>query len=149
MDLACGGGRNSAYLARRGLHVVGVDRAWEGLRRGKETAAQAGVEVSWVQADLDRFHLPAGSFDVIVCFYYRDPSLYPRIRAAIRPGGLLIYQTFTRDQLRFSKGPRNPAHLLEPGELLDAFGDWDLIFYHETWSERGEAALVARKPMGA
>ncbi len=125
---------------------MGVDRAWEGLRRGRELAARTGVDVCWVQADLERFHLPSDTFDLIVCFYYRDPSLYPIIRASLRPSGLLIYQTFTRDQLHFSEGPRNPAHLLELGELLAAFIDWNFVLYHETWISRGEAALVARKP---
>lgn len=147
LDLACGGGRNSVYLARRGLQVVGVDRAWEGLQRGKELAVQAGVTVSWVRADLEGFHTPSETFDVIVCFYYRDPSLYPIIRASLHRGGLLIYQTFTHDQVRFSKGPKNPAYLLGPGELLNAFGDWNIVSYRETWSDRGEAALVARKPL--
>jgi len=125
---------------------VGVDRAWQGLRRAKELATQAGVAVSWIQADLKQFHLSSDAFDLIVCSYYRDPALYPSIRTALRPGGTLVYQTFTCDQLHFAKGPRNPAHLLEPGELLNAFVDWNLIFYREAWSDRGEAALVARKP---
>src|SRR2546428_12852236 len=88
----------------------------------------------------------SAAFDVILCFYYRDQNIYGQIRQALRPGGLLIYETYTLDQLRSAAGPRNPAHLLEPAELLRAFGDWDVILYRETFRERGLASIVARKP---
>ncbi len=145
MDLACGGGRNSVLLAQRGLRVMAIDCSWDALRQGRELAAQSRVAVSWARADLDNFVFPAATFDVILCFYYRDPRLYTPLRQSLRPGGLLFYETFTREQLQFGVGPHNPAHLLEPEELLNAFGDWDLIFYRETWIERGVAALVTRK----
>lgn len=144
LDAACGGGRNAVYLARRGLRVVAVDQSWEALRQGRELASQVGVQIAWVQANLEQFHLPSDAFELAVCFYYRDPSLYPILRSSLRPGGWVFYQTFTSDQLHFCRGPRNPAHLLEPGELLEAFADWYVVFYRETWMERGEAALVAR-----
>lgn len=146
LDLACGSGRNSVFLAQRRLVVVGIDRSWEALRQGRELAAQNRVTVFWVRADLENFKLPVAAFDVIISFYYRDLSLYKPLRDSLRPGGLIFYETFTQEQLRFGVGPRYPAHLLEPGELLSTFGDWDLIFYRETWVERGVAALIARKP---
>jgi len=125
---------------------MGVDRSWEALRQGRELAAQAGVKIHWVQANLEEPYLPPDAFDLVVCFYYRDPALYPTLRACLRPRGWLIYQTFTIDQLQFYQGPRNPAHLLERGELLDAFAHWHTVFYRETWIGRGEAALVTQKP---
>jgi tellurite methyltransferase len=146
LDVACGAGRHSLFLAGRGLRVVAVDRSPAALEEGRELARLRGLRVNWVRADLESFPLPTEAFDVIVCFYYRDPGLYAGLRAALRPGGLIVYETYTREQLRFSSGPRNPAHLLEPGELLDAFGGWDVIFYHETRLKRGVACIVARKP---
>ena len=145
LDVAAGAGRNSVYLAARGLSVVAVDRSRAGLERGKALARDNCVRIHWVQADLENFVLPPSSFDVITCFYYRDPALYPRWGTALRPGGLIFYETYTRDQSRFGCGPRNPAHLLEPGELLDAFRALDVVFYHEFWKGRGAASLVARK----
>jgi len=127
--------------------VVAVDRSAAALGEGREQARLRGLRVDWVCADLENFPLPAEAFDAIVCFYYRDPGLYAPLRAALRPAGLIVYETYTRDQLRPSSGPRNPAHLLGPGELLDAFGGWDVIFYHEARLERGVASIVARKPL--
>lgn len=146
LDVACGGGRNVVFLAACGLSVVGVDRSWEALKQGRELAREKRACVAWLQADAENLSFPPDSFDVVLCFYYRDPELYPRLRAFLRPGGFIFYETFTRDQLRFGIGPHNPAHLLDPGELLGAFGDWNLVFYRETWLESGAARLVARKP---
>jgi tellurite methyltransferase len=146
LDLACGGGRNTVFLAQRNLQAVGIDRSREALAQGGELARQKKVHVEWIQADLETFALPPAAYDVIACTFYRDPKLYSAIRESLCPGGLLFYETFSLEQLRFKTGPRNPAHLLQPSELLHAFGDWDVLFYHETWIDRGVAALVARKP---
>jgi len=145
LDLACGAGRNSVYLADRGLRVVGVERSWAALEKGRELARERRCAVQWNQADLERFWFPPQTFDIIACFYYRDPAIYPWLSAALRPGGLLFYETFTWEQFGSPGRPRNPAHLLRPGELLQAIGDWEVLFYRETWGDRAVAALVARK----
>lgn len=146
LDLACGGGRNTVFLAQRGMRAVGVDRSPAALEQGRELARQRKVTVDWVRADLEIFTLPPVTFDVIVCTYFRDPRLYAPIRESLRPGGLLFYETFSREQLRFDDGPKNPAHVLDPAELLQVFGDWRVMFYREMWIDRGISALIARKP---
>ncbi len=146
LDLACGGGRHSVFLAQHGLSVTGVDASDEALRQARELARQKNVRVDFVQADLERFALPRATFDVVACFYYRDPNLYAPLGEALVPGGLLFYETYTLEQLRFDSGPRNPAHLLEPGELRAAFRRWQVIFYREQWRQKGLASLIARKP---
>ncbi|HUX09365.1 MAG TPA: class I SAM-dependent methyltransferase [Terriglobia bacterium] len=149
LDVACGNGRNALFLARRGLSVVGIDRSWKAVAAGREDALRSNLKVSFVQADLTRFALPENSFSVVICFKYRDPRLYPSLQAALRPGGLLIYETYTREHAISGLKPQNPAHLLERSELLQAFGNWEIIFYREVWRERGTASLVARKPFFA
>ena len=134
LDVAAGAGRNSAYLATCGLRVVAVDRSRTGLERGKALAREKGVRIHWVQADLENLVLPPSSFDVITCFYYRDPALYPRLGAALRPGGLIFFGL-----------PGPPNRERSPGELLAAFRAFAVVFYHESWKGRGVASLVARK----
>ena len=146
LDLACGAGSNSVWLAERGLEVTGIDFSAEALRKGEDLAQSRGCTVHWFQADLQSYPLPAAEADIVVCFCYRDPALYPRIRAALRPGGHLFYETYTLNQLSYASGPRNPDHLLRPGELLTAFADWQVLFYRETWIKHGLASLVAKKP---
>jgi len=149
LDLACGYGRNTLYLARQGLAAIGVDRSMESLVAAREKAFRSGLQTSFLQADLTRFALPVNAFSVVICFKYRNREFYPSIRAALRPGGLLIYETYTREHASFGLKPRNPEHLLERNELYRAFGDWEIIFYREVWMGRGNASLVARRPLSA
>jgi SAM-dependent methyltransferase len=149
LDLACGNGRDTVYLARQGLAATGIDRSRDSLQEAREAAARANLKTSFVEADLTRFTLPPGAFSVIVCFKYRDPDWYPSVRAALRPGGLLIFETYTLEHRQYGHKPLDPAHLLERHELLRAFGDWEIIFYREVWMGRGTASLVARKQFSA
>ncbi|HEX5410984.1 MAG TPA: class I SAM-dependent methyltransferase [Terriglobia bacterium] len=146
MDLACGSARNTLCLARQGLTAIGVDRSTEALKSGREAAARLNLNVSFVQADLTRFVLPPNAFCAVICFNYRDRSLYPSIRASLRPGGLLIYETYTLEHRKCGRKPLNSAFLLERSELLGVFGDWEIIYYREVWVGGGAASLVARKP---
>jgi hypothetical protein len=65
--------------------------------------------------------------------------------SALRPGGWVVYETYTLEQLQFSSGPRDPGHLLRPGELLAAFRGLRVVFYREAMEGRAVASLVARK----
>ena len=147
LDLACGKGRNAIFLAQRGLEVIGIDRSDEALAEAKRAAQEAGVQmkVKWVTEDLETSTLLKNHYDVITCFYYRDPNLYPQIFAALRPGGILFYETFTLDQLQHDFGPRDPDHLLAPGELPRVFQRLELLFYREMALEKAVAGLIARK----
>lgn len=145
LDMACGAGRNSVWLAERGLEVVGIDLSGEALRQARELASQHGCQVTWLREDAESYPLGANEYDVIACFYFRSPALYDKIRSALRPGGWVIYETYTLEQLQHVSGPRNPDHLLRPGELLDAFRRLHIVFYRETMEGRAVASLVARK----
>lgn len=149
LDVACGYGQNTLFLASQGLTAIGVDRSWKALAAGREAAAHSNLNASYVQADLTSFAIPKNTFSVVICFKYCDQNLYPSLRAALVPGGLLICETYTDEHAMFSFRPRNPAHLLQRNELLQAFGDWEIFFYREVWTGRGVASLVARKPFSA
>jgi SAM-dependent methyltransferase len=162
LDLACGSGRNSLFLAERGRRVTAVDwsepalRILEARAQGKKIPVRriqnfaqsgpikrAGIDV--LHADLEKIHLPEHSYDLIVCIRYLQRPLFPQISRALRPGGLLLYETFTLAQLDFEGGPRDPSHLLKPGELREAFPDLCVLFYRELRAGQGIASLAARK----
>lgn len=145
LDIACGSGRNSIWLAQRGLEVVAVDISAEALRLGRELAARHRCSVTWLQADVESFRLEASAYEVIACFNYRSPALYSKIRGALRPGGWVIFETYALDQLQFASGPRNPEHLLRPGELLSAFADLRIAYYREVTESRAVASIAAQK----
>jgi len=104
LDVACGAGRNSLYLARRGFSVVAIDISWEGLQRLSERARAERLDVHPVHADLERFELPVSKFDLIVNTRFLLRSLFPTIRNALRPGGLLVFETFNVDELEILGG---------------------------------------------
>jgi DNA/RNA-binding domain of Phe-tRNA-synthetase-like protein/SAM-dependent methyltransferase len=150
LDLACGSGRHSVYLALLGWKVLAVDILDDALRMTRELAARWSVSVETQRMDLTREDpLTAGTFDLIATFHFLERRLLPRIGPALRPGGLLVYQTFTKSQSLKGR-PRNPRHLLESGELHRAFPELDVLDYAEGTDPSGDdvALLVARRPTG-
>jgi SAM-dependent methyltransferase len=162
LDLACGRGANTQLLASRCSKVVAVDGALEALKALEGRGPSAHSKVAWaatideaarsktsgiylVQADLEETHIPASSFDLILCIRYLQRSLFRSIERALLPGGMLLFETFTTAQLRFSGGPHNPAYLLEPGELRTSFPSLETLFYRELSAGQGIASLAARK----
>jgi hypothetical protein len=92
--------------------------------------------------------LPMDTYGGILVFRYLHRPLIPCIKKSLRVGGLLVYETFTVAQTRFGK-PRNPDFLLNPGELLEMFEDWEVVYCFEGVKEdptRAVAQLVCRKP---
>jgi hypothetical protein len=76
---------------------------------------------------------------------YLQRDLFPSLREAIRPGGFVIYETFTHGQVRHGRGPTSPDHLLGSGELLARFEPFTTIFYEEVDESESLARLVARR----
>jgi len=153
VDLACGRGRHCLAAAADGAHAIGLDRNRDFLEELRQTARRRRLRVDCVRADLERDpHLPfkTGSCAVILVFRFLYRPLAPRIEAALQPGGLLLYETFTRDQAELAGGPSNPAFLLEPGELPGLFPGLEILEHWEgrTAGERPTAVarLAARKP---
>lgn len=130
LDLACGDGRHALYLARHGWRVDAIDFAHPGLARLLAAARREGLAVDALQADLEEFPLPRDRYDLVVNVRYLQRSLFDAIRAAPRRGGAVLFETFIRDQQQLGH-PRNPAFLLERGELVRAFGDFDVLFHEE------------------
>jgi tellurite methyltransferase len=143
VDLACGLGQNSLWLARHGYQVLALDLSEVALRRGLKAAVtqQLAACISFVQQDLDVWRPPPASCDLIVVFRFLDRRLFPYLRAALRPGGLIFYQTLHQGARR--RMPQaNPAFLLAPGELVTHFAGWTLIHAQE---DASHSELIARK----
>jgi SAM-dependent methyltransferase len=146
LDVAMGGGRNAQLLARLGFRTFGVDVKCDAVRGAMEEAARRGWRIRGWCADLTTHPLPSSAFDVIVVTRYLQRDLFPSLRAAVRPGGCVIYETFTVHQRALGTGPTSPDHLLEPGELRTRFDDWKVLFSEEVAAPEAVARIVARKP---
>lgn len=148
LDVACGRGRHALWLAEQGFLVSAIDRdaavlvelAEEARCRGLSTISAAVVDL-----EVGGFVLPADAFDVIVVVHYLHRPLFPRLVDALRPGGVLVYETFTTAQASRGK-PTNPDFLLRPGELLDLVQSLDVLETREgEFDGRDVASVVARK----
>ena len=148
LDLACGAGRHAVWLAEQGFRVVAVDFSTEALAKTARLAVEHGVCIETRQMDLESpaVDLGRGVFDLICGFFFLHQPLFPALRQALRPGGLVLYKTYTVDQLRYPGRPRHRMHLLESNELLRIFEDFRILFYEERWNPAGTASLVAQKP---
>lgn len=148
LDVACGRGRHALWLAARGLRVMAVDRHAEAIAELKQLAATQMLPVVAEVLDLESGDPDLGTerFDVIVVINYLHRPLLPTLLKALRPGGVLIYETFTRDQAKRGK-PSNPAFLLEPGELAHAVEALNVVAIREgDMGDRSIASIVALKP---
>jgi len=145
LDIACGIGRNTHFLAEKGFLVDAVDISDYALSQVKNMATIKKFEV-----DLDTYNLEINKYDLIVNINYLSRRLIPQIKEALRSGGVIIFETFIIAHGDFSQ-PMNPEFLLRKNELLHAFIGLDIIYYEERYDTnlRGEktrvASLVARK----
>lgn len=147
LDLACGSGRHAVFLAAHGYRVTAVDRDL-----GLSAAVRDTPGVAWVAHDLETGDWPfaAGIWQGVVVVNYLHRPLFPHLIAGISKGGALIYATFAHRQHRFGR-PRDPRHLLMPGELLEAVRGQLHVVAYEDVEEAGPAPcrrqrLAALKP---
>jgi len=161
LDLACGTGRHTLLLAARGQSVTAVDWSGTALEILENRARKAKLHVGradaatfansrtrgirLIQANLEDIQLPDAAFSLILCLQYLQRSLFSQMAHALQAGGMLLFETYTRAQLNYSGGPRNPEYLLEPGELRTAFPELHVLFYRELNAGQGIASLVAQR----
>lgn len=130
LDLGCGSGRDSVYLALNGWQVTAVDYLPAALKNLSNLATNHQVSINGVQIDLEQKDKPLDelnqSYDLIVVIRYLHRPLLPQIRDKILPGGYVVYQTFMQGCEKFGK-PKNPRFLLEPGELANIFTDFEVM----------------------
>jgi tellurite methyltransferase len=145
LDIACGIGRNTHFLAEKGFLVDAVDLSDYALSQVKNMATINKIEV-----DLDTYNLEVNKYDLIVNINYLNRRLFPQIKEALKSGGVVIFETFIVAHGDFAQ-PANPEFLLRTNELLHAFIGLDIVYYEEKMdiNLRGEktkvASIVARK----
>jgi len=152
LDLASGRGANALRLAACGLEVSAWDISPVAIDRLKAEALERGFDINAEVRDVIACPPPENTYDVILVSYFLERSLAPAIIDALRPGGLLYYQTFTRLSVS-TCGPSNPAYRLADNELLGLFGALRVRCYREeaalgdtSRGVRDIAMLVAQKP---
>lgn len=164
-ELLClseGEGRNAVWLAARGFRVTGTDASPVGLAKAERLAAERGVPLTTVVADIADFDLGDARWDGVVSIWAHLPpavrrGLHPRIARALRPGGTLLLEHYHPRQIPYKTGgPPDPTWMMTLDELHRDFAGWEVV--HEAELERnvvegaGHGGLsfvtqfIARKP---
>ena len=146
LDIAMGEGRNGVFLATKGFQVTGVDISSEGLKKAGALAAEHSATITTMVVDLEAYDIPPNTYDVIICTYYLQRDLFPKIAAALKPGGMALIETYTIDHSQYR--PRfNKAWLLQPNELLTMLPGLRVLRYQEVdTGETAFASILAQKP---
>lgn len=149
LDLACGRGRHSILMARSGFDVTALDRSAEAIAELRDLAERLRLSIHARQLDLETTPPPdlgSQQYDVVLGFNYLHRPLMPAIREAVKPGGRIFYETFTRRQAERGH-PRNPAFLLDDGELERLMAPFTILRAREGDIDgRCIASIVAERP---
>ncbi len=151
LDAACGLGANALFLAARGLEVAAWDISPVAIEKLTQYARQHAIPLHTAVRDITRDPPAPLSFDIIVVSYFLHRPSLPALIDALKPGGLLYYQTHTLDKIG-NTGPNNPEFLLKSNEMLGFSGGLTLRAYREEGRAgdtrtglRNAALLVAEK----
>ncbi len=131
LDLAAGLGGNARYLARCGLQVDAWDISATAVDLLNRWAATYKLPIHAHQVDLEQYPWPEIHYDVVVVSRYLDREAFDAIKALVKPGGRLFYQTFLAPVQ--PNGPRNPDFYLRSGELVEALLPWRIEVHGEGW----------------
>ncbi len=156
VDVACGQGRHTLYLARRGWQVDSMDISEVALEQLATAAAAEGLSVTCHQRDfepparLEASPFEPDRYDLAVMMRYTNLPLLPHIAAALRPGGYLVTEVYLKAD-RADGGPRNPDYRVTSGALKEATAGLEILVYREGIARDREgrsaplAQLVARR----
>ncbi|WP_044556109.1 class I SAM-dependent methyltransferase [Shewanella piezotolerans] len=149
LDLACGTGHNGKWFLEHGCQVTFLDRDLSKLEL--QHVSDKAKLLEWDLETNNSPTLSANSYDVVVVFNYLHRPLFSQIIDAIKPGGLIIYETFTHQQASIGR-PRNPNFLLTDAELKALFANWRCLHYSEgllgeSSNASYKAQIIAQKPL--
>ena len=151
LDLACGRAANAEFLARRGLHAHAWDVSSVAIEAVEKRLRESRLPIDVQVRDVVTQPPQSNQFDVIVVSRFLERSITDDLVAALKPDGMLIYQTFVVDKVA-EVGPGNPDYLLHRGELLELFSALAPRVYIDLGSTgdtghglRNESVLIAQK----
>ena len=130
LDVACGAGRNALFLAGRGFKVDAVDISREALERARESARETGLQVNWLERDLDAGLALDTRYQLILVIRYVNLPLLQQLTHCLAPGGFLVCEQHLVSDAEVV-GPRNPAYRVKPGELAACAGGMQIHWQRE------------------
>jgi 2-polyprenyl-3-methyl-5-hydroxy-6-metoxy-1,4-benzoquinol methylase len=148
LDMGMGEGRNAVFLATKGHKVTGIDISSVAVKKARKLAKENKVKIKTVVGTLNKYQIAPQSFDVIICFYYVDHNLDKTLQTWLKPGGLLIYEAHTVEQLKHNENGKteNKSYYLKSQELLTMFPNMKVLKYEEPLHEdQFTASIILQK----
>ena len=146
LDIACGKGRHTHFMADKKIYVDAVDYSDVAL-----DALKSSSYINPIDTDLDHYIIDADSYDIIVCTNFLSRRLFPFIKDGLKKSGIVVFETFMECGHPDAHQTTNIEYLLRKNELLHTFLALNVLFYEERQeiNLRGEvvkvATLVAQK----
>lgn len=144
LDIACGLGANSFYLAKLGYHVQAVDISDIAIQHINQVAKQFNLTVEGKVIDLEESSLPQATFDLVINTLYLERNLFKAMQEALKPGGYLFIETYYLVEEEDPNPRIRQEFKLYPQELLNVFREMKIIYYDEN-KETGLATFFAQK----
>ena len=151
LDIACGLAESSFLLAKHGFQVDAWDNSKVAVERVNQKAKDSGLSVNAKVKDVINNDFPECFYDVIIMTHYLEQSISAQIISALKPGGLLFFQTYIREKTTNS-GPEDEKYRLKRNELLSMFSELKILLYREeglvgntALGFRNEAILIGQK----
>ena len=154
LDVACGAGRNAIRLAQAGYQVDAIDISVEGLKLAAQNAARRGLDINWIEHDLDEPYPFPVDYDLILVMWFVNLELISRLCSCLVPGGYLLCEEHLLTDQKVI-GPSGSAYRVASGALRAAVSGLEIVQYEEaiTASPEGDkvasARVVARRPPGS
>jgi tellurite methyltransferase len=142
LDVACGAGRNALLLAQTGYRVDAIDISSEGLDLARQKAESQGLEITWIEQDLDEPGEFDRNYDLIVVMWYVNLPLITRLCDSLAPGGHLVCEEHLITEQEVI-GPATRSFRVAPGALRNAVSDLDILSYEESVKPIAEGGQVA------
>lgn len=153
LDIACGNGRNSIYLANIGFQVDAVDISDVAINWLNNVIKSRGYRINAIQLDLESEYFPDSNYDLIINFNYLERSLFPKIKNGLKSEGLLFFETVYIDYKNILKSDMSPKFMLDYNELLHSCSDMRVLKYREeivleesySKKEKALASIISQK----
>lgn len=150
LETAAGVSPLAGFLTQRNLTVISLDISCEALLAARQRVKSHTSHLSCAVMDLTDPWLPPSFFDVIFNFYFLSRPLLETYKVALKPGGMLFFETFAWNERPGS----NPLHYVHPGELEEKFAGWNTLYKNEYWKQTRDGQtnkhkavqLIAQKP---
>jgi len=142
LDVDMGDGRNAVFLARKGFKVTALEEDEESYKKARIFAKEFGVRIDGILADPIQHQFPTQSFDAIICFYRVDKKLLERMKAWLRPGGVIVFEAHTEQETKILPKERS----VKSGELLTFFNGFKILKYEEPLHRKEyTAGIIVKK----